>query len=127
ERRREHHEVASARVLEQLGVPLPRGMRLAIQIPERASVPRTARDRELTFAGVERHRARAERLELHRVATRVRGGVDERVCARPLTEVVRGHLGDHERLAVRTDGPADVQARRHWTTNSWKNMRRTLC
>src|ERR1700733_8223304 len=108
-------------------MPFPRRVRLVVEVPQRAALPWTVGDRERAVANLERHRGGRERLQLERVAAGIGGSIDDRVCALEAAEVVRRELGDDERRMIGADEcAADRDRPRHWTTNSWKNIRRTL-
>src|SRR6056297_875868 len=89
ERCRKQRYAQVARAPEERLVPLERGLRFAIEIIERAAVPKTAGNAKIITVAVDRQRIRCVGLELDRVGTCLSGSLDRLDRALQITVVVR--------------------------------------
>ena len=105
ERRAERDHPVTARAREDRCVPLPRRVRLLVQVVQAAARPGARRvgDDELAVPDVERHRVGGVCLDLQCVGAARGGRIDDRQGTIERAVVVAGELGDDERWCVRSN------------------------
>ncbi len=101
--------------LFELGLPIPGRIGLAVQLVQRAAIPKRApSDAELFAIARDRHGVRSVGLQLDRIRTRVFGGLNDANRLIEVLVVIGGELSNNVDGAARPDSVfADVQASGH--------------